>query len=65
MKKERFQPMLVAKLKEPITHVEVRERECGGSLLVFAGTLSGWMDPELLESLEVPEKKKRTRREVA
>ncbi len=54
--------MLVAKLKEPITHVEVRERECGGSLLVFAGTLSGWMDPDKLEALEVPPKKIRGRK---
>ena len=57
--------MLIAKLKEPITHVDVLERECGGSLLVFAGTLSGWVNPDTLESLEVPEKKKRKRREVA
>ena len=49
MKRTRFNPRLHVKLKEPVTQVEVLEEEAGGSLLVFAGSLSGWINPDLLD----------------
>lgn len=49
MRKTRFHPRLVVKLKQPITHVEVLEVEAMGSVMVVTGTLTGWMNPENLE----------------
>jgi len=49
MKKKRqrtIKPYKIARLKTPITLVEVAKENTAGQILVFAGNLSGWIEQD-------------------